>query len=122
MIALATAHHIYLHSLNGFPIASTWIEENALPRFTFGQTSDSPPPPIPEYTGGVTFLNREFLRFGALFVVGIGSELALYRCVPGVKHFTEEEDVKPWSLVEQGRLSRSDEHPGGDCTMVRFVG
>jgi hypothetical protein len=122
MIALATAHHIYLHSLNGVPIASAWIEDNALPRFSFGLPSDDPPPPLPQYTGGITFLNREFLRFGALLVVGVGSELALYRCIPGVKMFPDEQDVKPWLLAEQGRLSRSDEHPGGDCTMVKFVG
>lgn len=121
MIALATAHHIYLYSLNGYPIASTWVEDNALPRFSFGLTSDEPAPPLPEYTGGISFLKREFLRFGALFVIGIGSELALYRCVPGARIF-EGEDVKPWTLVEQGRLSRSDDQLGGDCTMVKFVG
>lgn len=122
MIALATSSHIYLYSLNGFPIASAWVEEDALPRFTFGLTNDDPPPPPAEYTGGISFLNREFLRYGALFVIGVGSEVALYRCVPGAKLYEEEDDVKPWELVEQGKLNRSDEHPGGDCTMVKFVG
>lgn len=73
------------------------------------------------YTGGMSFLNREFLKFGSLFVVGVGSELALYRCVPGVKIY-DDEDVKPWTLEEQGRLHRSDDHQGGDCTMVKFIG
>lgn len=77
---------------------------------------------MPEFTGGITFLNREFLRFGALFVVGIDNELALFRCVPGSKLYEDETEVKPWALVEQGRLSRSDDHAGGDCTAVRFIG
>lgn len=54
-------------------------------------------------------------------MVGIGSELALYRCVPGAKMF-EDEETKPWSLVEQGRLPRSDDHVGGECTAVKFIG
>jgi len=79
------------------------------------------PKPEPEFTGGISFLKRDFLKFGVLFVVGIGSEIALYRCMPGVKIF-EDEEVPPWKLVEQGRLSRSDDHAGGDCTMVKFCG
>jgi hypothetical protein len=30
--------------------------------------------------------------------------------------------VKPWTLEEQGRLNRSEDHNGGDCTMVKFIG
>jgi hypothetical protein len=74
-----------------------------------------------EFTGGISFLNREFLKFGVLFVVGVGTEIALYRCVPG-DAFYEGQDVNPWSLEEQGRLDRSDDHPGGECTMVKFIG
>jgi hypothetical protein len=78
---------------------------------------------INEFSGGIAFLNREFLRFGVLFVIGIGSELALFRCVPGSKKLSDfDEEVRPWTLVEQGRLFRSDEHAGGDCSMVKFIG
>jgi hypothetical protein len=61
------------------------------------------------------------LKYGPLFVVGVGSQLALYRCVPGQQIF-EDEEVKPWTLEEQGRLHRSEDHNGGDCTMVKFIG
>jgi hypothetical protein len=92
-----------------------------LSAFNFAQTPADEEKVEETYTGGMSFLNREFLKFGSLFVVGVGSELALYRCVPGVKIF-DDEDVKPWTLEEQGRLHRSDDHQGGDCTMVKFIG
>jgi hypothetical protein len=89
--------------------------------FNFAQPVDEVKKDQDEFTGGLSFLNREFLKFGPLFVVGVGKELALYRCVPGVQIFDDEE-VKPWTLEEQGRLNRSDDHTGGHCTMVKFVG
>ena len=73
------------------------------------------------FTGGISFLTRDYLKSGVLFVIGVGSEIALYRCVPGARRF-EDEQVNPWKLVEQGRLSRSDDHVGGDCCMVKFLG
>ena len=113
-----TARDIYLFSLNGHPIAHTSLA-NSLSSFNFTQTSIDHVPE--EFTGNLTFLNREFLKFGPLFVIGVGSQLALYRCVPGVQIF-EDEEVKPWTLEEQGRLNRSEDHNGGDCTMVKFIG
>jgi hypothetical protein len=121
-IALASAHHIYLFSLNGHPIASASVETDDFLTFSFGAAAEVPPKD--EFMGGITFLNREFLRFGVLFVIGINSELALFRCVPGSKATIEfdDEEVQPWTLAEQGRLFRSDDHSGGVCTMVKFVG
>lgn len=119
-IALATAKDIFLYSLNGHPIAHVSLS-NSLSAFNFAQTPSDEEKIEETYTGGMSFLNREFLKFGSLFVVGVGSELALYRCVPGVKIY-DDEDVKPWTLEEQGRLHRSDDHQGGDCTMVKFIG
>lgn len=119
-IALVTAHDIYLYSLNGHPIAHVSLADS-LSAFNFTQPSSETEDAREEYTGGLTFLNREFLKYGSLFVVGVGSQLALYRCVPGVQLF-DDELVKPWTLEEQGRLHRSDDHEGGDCTMVKFIG
>jgi hypothetical protein len=126
---MASLHHLYLYSLNGHPIASTIPNaenqaENPFSNFTFGTASPSiERAPVEEevFTGGISFLKREFLKYGVLFVIGVGSEIALYRCVPGVKMF-EEQEVAAWSLVEQGRVERSDEHAGGDCCMVKFIG
>lgn len=119
-IALVTAKDIFLYSLNGQPIAHVSLS-NSLSAFNFGQPTETDGPPEEEYTGGLTFLNREFLKYGSLFVVGVGSQLALYRCVPGVQLY-DDEYIKPWTLEEQGRLHRSDDHEGGDCTMVKFLG
>lgn len=132
-IALASAHHIYLYSLNGYAIASAHVNDGdpfaGLPRFSFGGPSadDDETAQLnahPEFTGGITFLNREFLRYGALFVVGIDSELALFRCVPGSRAYEEQEEgeVQPWMLIEQGRVEGSEDHSGGNCTAVRFIG
>lgn len=119
-IALVTARDIYLFSLNGHPIAHTSLDDSLM-SFNFAQPVSESKQDQDEFTGGLTFLNREFLKFGPLFVVGVGIELALYRCVPGVQIY-EDEEVKPWTLEEQGRLHRSDDHTGGHCTMVKFVG
>lgn len=94
--------------------------DKRIPRFTFGG-SEQLFRPESEFTGGISFLKRDFLQSGVLFVIGIGSEVALYRCTPGARE-SDDEDVPPWKLIEQGRLSRSDDHAGGDCTMVRFCG
>ena len=124
MVALASRQHLYLFSLNGHPIASTTPEGDVFADFTFG-LPETPTPRADdwfmEFTGGITFLRRDFLKFGPLFVVGINNELALYRCVPGERRF-EDEDVKPWKIVEQGRLSRSGDHPYGECCIVKFMG
>ncbi|ORX37123.1 hypothetical protein BD324DRAFT_427163 [Kockovaella imperatae] len=117
--AIATATHLFLFSLNGHPIASTPLESELATDFTFGEMENHEPE---QFTGGISFLKREFLPFGVLFVIGVGRELALYRCVPGVRSYEDEEDVLPWQLVEQGRLARSDDHPGGNCCMVKFAG
>lgn len=90
--------------------------------FTFGL----PETPVEEtidleFTGGIAFLKRDFLRFGVLLVIGINNSVSLYRCIPGVRRF-EDEDVKPWKLVEQGKLSRSADHAFGNCCMVKFIG
>jgi hypothetical protein len=100
------------------------VETDDFLTFSFGVGAEAEVPPKDEFTGGITFLNREFLRFGVLFVIGINSELALFRCVPGSKATIEfdDEEVQPWTLAEQGRLFRSDDHSGGSCTMVKFVG
>lgn len=124
LIALASKHHLYLFSLNGHPIASVTPEGDLLAEFTFGfpETPIEAPESDPlEFTGGISFLKRDFLKFGTLFVIGINNEVALYRCVPGARRF-EDEDVKPWKLVEQGRLSRSGDHDYGKCCMVKFIG
>lgn len=121
-IVIATRRFLYLFSLNGHPIASISVDgDSRVPRFTFGFSEEVPKAGEAEFTGGISFLKRDFLNFGVLFVVGIGSEIALYRCVPGVKVF-EDENVPPWKLVEQGRLAGSDDHTGGDCSMVKFCG
>ena len=121
-IALASSNHLYLFSLNGHPIASTTTDPDPLADFTFG-LPESPSPQstkVERFTGGITFLRRDYLRYGVLFVIGIEDELALFRCVPGERRF-EDEEVKPWRLVEQGRLARSGEC-GGQCCMVKFIG
>lgn len=102
-----------MFSLNGHPIAATSVEGGRFPTLN--------EPEEPQYfTGGISFLNREFLRWGDCFVIGIGPEVALYRCVPGVRRF-EDQDVEPWRLLKQGILHADDwEH--GDVTAVKFVG
>ena len=121
-IALASDRHLYMFSLNGHPIAATSIEGGRLrlPVLKFDHELGEPVTP-PKYTGGISFLKREFLRWGDLFVVGIGTEVALYRCVPGVRRFPDQ-DVEPWRLVKQGILHGSDTHNEGDVTAVRFIG
>jgi hypothetical protein len=130
-----------MFSLNGHPIASTSIDDSGSPaglpvlkldngeaasvHSGSGSGGDSGSPSVYEsshsttYTGGIAFLKREFLRWGDLFVVGTGAQVALYRCVPGVRRF-EDEDVEPWRLVKQGVLHGSD--LVGSVTAVRFAG
>ena len=125
-IALATSRNIFMFSINGHPIASALIDDSYIPRMDFDAFDSSvfsDAENDTEFTGGISFLNREFLPFGVLFVIGVGSEVALYRCVPGTLKPNEViEDAVPWKLVEQGRLARSDDHAGGDCCMVKFIG
>ncbi|WWC96475.1 hypothetical protein V866_003343 [Kwoniella sp. B9012] len=122
-IALASARYLCLFSLNGHPIASTTIEEGSSgasdKSSTYSETDDRI-----EFTGGISFLNRDFLNGGVLFVIGVGAKVVLYRCVPGQKDpmASDEEMVRPWTLVEQGKISRSDDHLGGECCMVKFMG
>ncbi|KAK4689020.1 hypothetical protein P7C73_g1097, partial [Tremellales sp. Uapishka_1] len=121
-IALATQRHVHLFSLNGHPIASASVEDERVPGFSFGFDLDPRKSAHQkQFTGGIAFLKREFIKDGVVFVVGIDSEVALFRCMPGRRQY-EDQDVKPWRLVEQGRLHRSDDHEGGHCTMVRFIG
>nr|XP_019045287.1 hypothetical protein I302_05676 [Kwoniella bestiolae CBS 10118]OCF24217.1 hypothetical protein I302_05676 [Kwoniella bestiolae CBS 10118] len=121
-IALASARHLCLFSLNGHPIASTTIEDSSQASDRSSTYSESDYKA--EYTGGISFLNRDFLQGGILFVIGVGSKVVLYRCVPGQKDpmASDYEKVRPWTLVEQGKISRSDDHLGGDCCMVKFMG
>ena len=132
-IALASAHYLYVYSLNGYAIASAHVNEGdpfaGLPRFSFGTPhGDEDGTALlnaqPEFTGGISFLNREFLKYGALFVIGIDSELALFRCVPGSRAYEDQEEgeVQPWMLIEQGRVEGSEDHAGGICTAVKFIG
>lgn len=121
-IALASRFHLYMFSLNGHPIASVTPHGDLLADFTFG-LPETPMDDTPEleYTGGIAFLRRDFLRFGPLLVIGVNNSVALYRCIPGTRRF-EDEQVKSWKLVEQGKLNRSADHQYGDCCMVRFIG
>lgn len=107
-----------MFSLNGHPIAATSVDGGRIQLPELSPDSGSTPS---KFTGGISFLKREFLRWGDLFVIGVGSQVALYRCVPGVRRF-EDQEVEPWRLVKQGILPGSDNHEGGDCTAVRFVG
>ncbi|EIW67560.1 hypothetical protein TREMEDRAFT_69630 [Tremella mesenterica DSM 1558] len=107
-IALASRKHIYLFSLNGHPIATTSIHSKP--------TSDMSNPDE-EYTGGIGFLNREFVKEGMIFAIGVGRQVAIYRCIPG-----RGEGERPWRVEEQGRVYGSDDHHFGNCSMVRFVG
>nr|XP_019013052.1 uncharacterized protein I206_02549 [Kwoniella pini CBS 10737]OCF51833.1 hypothetical protein I206_02549 [Kwoniella pini CBS 10737] len=120
-IALASSRHIYLFSLNGHPIAAVALE-NTTPSGS-SSTLEEPDDRI-HFTGGISFLNREFLSGGVLFAIGVGAKVVLYRCVPGQKEYVsyDDEPTPPWSLVEQGDVPRSDDHLGGDCCMVKFMG
>ncbi|GMK59712.1 hypothetical protein CspeluHIS016_0803180 [Cutaneotrichosporon spelunceum] len=116
-ICLASARHIYIFSLNGHPIAATSADGGRFPEIRLNDV----PPEVRTFTGGIAFLHREFLAAGDLLVVGVGSTLVVYRCVPGVRRF-EDQDVEPWRLVRQGVLFRSDGHGHGSVTAVKFVG
>ncbi|KAL1405839.1 Beige protein-like 1 [Vanrija albida] len=116
-IALASDRYLYVFTLNGHPIASTSIDGGRFGLNTEGEDDASDD----KFTGGITFLKKEFLKGGELFVVGVGSQLDLYRLAPGVRRF-EDQEVEPWRLIKQGTLFRSDEHDAGDVTAVRFIG
>ncbi|WRT68074.1 uncharacterized protein IL334_005049 [Kwoniella shivajii] len=121
-IALASARHLYLFSLNGYPIASATVEESA--QASNASSSSAETDYQVHFTGGISFLNREFLSSGVMFVTGVGAKVVLYQCVPGQKEWMSPQDevTKPWTLIEQGTVSRSDDHLSGDCCMVKFMG
>lgn len=116
-IALASDRYLYIFSLNGHPIASTSIDGGRFALNAEGADDASDD----KFTGGIAFLKKEFLKGGELFVIGVGTQLDLYRLAPGVRRF-EDQEVEPWRLVKQGTLFRSDEHDAGDVTAVRFIG
>ncbi|BEI85638.1 hypothetical protein CcaverHIS002_0510390 [Cutaneotrichosporon cavernicola] len=116
-ICLASARYLYMFSLNGHPMAATSADGGRFPEIRF----DDAPPEVRTFTGGIAFLHREFLASGDLLVIGVNGTLVLYRCIPGVRRF-EDQDVEPWRLVRQGVLFRSDEHGHGDVTAVMFIG
>nr|XP_018262052.1 uncharacterized protein I303_05067 [Kwoniella dejecticola CBS 10117]OBR84210.1 hypothetical protein I303_05067 [Kwoniella dejecticola CBS 10117] len=120
-IALASSQHIYLFSLNGHPIASTALEQ---PEASESSSTSTESDYRFQFTGGISFLNREFLSSGVLFAIGVGAKVVLYRCVPGQNEFVsyDDEPTRPWTLVEQGDVPRSEDHLGGDCCMVKFMG
>ncbi|WVF68754.1 hypothetical protein IAT40_003526 [Kwoniella sp. CBS 6097] len=120
-IVLASARRLYIYSLNGHPIAATSLEAS-MASSAFSSRSDDEYEP--EFTGGISFLHREFLRSGVIFAIGVGEKVVLYRCEPGARNIldTDQDVVKPWSLVELDTVSRSDDHLGGDCCMVKFMG
>ncbi|WVQ73417.1 hypothetical protein IAR50_002989 [Cryptococcus sp. DSM 104548] len=123
-IVLASKNHVYLFSLNGYPIASMSLAD-CVASLDGDDASVVSGEDISDetFTGGISFLNREFLKNGHLFVIGVGARVVLVRCAPGIKDvFNEHEDVKPWRLIAQGSMHRSDDHPGGDCCMVKFIG
>lgn len=105
-----------MFSLNGHAIAATSVDGGRFPTLRF---ADAPEAQEKHFTGGISFLQREFLRWGDCFVIGIGPEIALYRCIPGVRRF-EDQEVEPWRLVKQGVL-HADDWDHGDVTAVKFV-
>jgi hypothetical protein len=116
-ICLASERHLYMFSLNGHPVAATSADGGRFPEIRF----DDAPRQARVFTGGIAFLHREYLAAGDLLVVGVNNALVLYRCIPGVRRF-EDQDVEPWRLVRQGVIFRSDEHGHGDVTAVKFIG
>ncbi|WVQ96281.1 hypothetical protein IAU59_003385 [Kwoniella sp. CBS 9459] len=120
-IVLASARRLYIYSLNGHPIASTSLEVSTASSVFSNRSDDEFEP---EFTGGISFLHREFLRSGVIFAIGVGEKVVLYRCEPGARNIldTDNDVVKAWSLAELDTVSRSDDHLGGNCCMVRFMG
>ena len=101
-VALASQTSLYVYSLNGHAIASTTLESGSM------------------FTGGISFLPREFLTLGDFFAVGIDNGIGLYQGVPGnsAASGAEGEPTEPWKLVKKGVLSTEE----GPVTAVRFVG
>ncbi|KAL7420576.1 Beige protein-like 1 [Cryptotrichosporon argae] len=120
-VVLATARRLFLFTLNGHPIASASVDSGTIPLFSFGHVGTSAETDAAEYTGGISFLTREFVKGGNVLAIGIGTELALYRCAPGRRR-RDDEEIPPWRLLELGRLDRSDDHVGAEPTAVRFIG
>lgn len=118
-ICLASERYLYMFSLNGHPIAATSVDGGRFPEIRF---NDAPAPQRKKtFTGGIAFLQREFLASGELVVLGVNDSLVVYRCVPGARRF-EDQEVEPWRFVKQGVVDRSDDHGHGDVTAVRFIG
>lgn len=101
-VALASEDSLYVYSLNGHAIASTSLDSSS------------------RFTGGISFLPREFLTLGDFFAVGIDNGIGLYQVVPGnsAASGAESEPTEPWKLVKKGELSTEE----GSVTAVRFVG
>nr|ODN91829.1 hypothetical protein L203_01081 [Cryptococcus depauperatus CBS 7841] len=122
-IALASKRHLYLFTLNGHPLAST--SSAVCTPLIHGDAvlSDSEEIFDDDFTGGISYLTREFLKDGTLFVIGVGKQVILYRCAPGTNEGLDgSQDVAPWELVALGMMHRSNHHGSGDCCMVKFVG
>lgn len=94
-VALASDKALYVYSLNGHAIASTNLD------------------PGSAFTGGISFLPREFLTLGDFFAAGIDNSVGLFQVVPGTGEGTE-----PWKLVRKGTLATDE----GAVTALRFVG
>ncbi|AFR98636.2 hypothetical protein C343_06613 [Cryptococcus neoformans C23] len=122
LIAVASRKHLFLFSLNGHQIASISIGDciSSIESDTESQMSEEPYED--DFTGGIAFLNREFLKFGALFVIGVGARIVLFRCAPGEINVFNPGPTIPWALIPQGVIHRSDDHDGGDCCSVKFIG
>ena len=119
---MASRKHVFLFSLNGHQIASISIGDCISSIESDAESEISEEPYEDEFTGGITFFNREFLKFGALFVTGVGARIVLFRCAPGEINVFNPGPMIPWALIPQGVIHRSDDHEGGDCCSVKFIG
>lgn len=102
-VALASDKCLYVYSLNGHAIASASLDSGS------------------SFTGGISFLPREFLTLGDFLAVGIDNGIGLYQVVPGNSAAAappEGEATEPWKLVKKGVLSTEE----GPVTAVRFIG
>lgn len=102
-VALASEDHLYVFSLNGHAIASTKVDEGS------------------SFTGGISFLPREFLTNGDFLAIGIDNDIGLYQVAPGnsvVAAPAEGEPTEPWKIIKKGGLPTEE----GAVTAVRFIG
>lgn len=108
-----------MFTLNGARIAASPVTHQEASSSSFAFATAPPAPSVPaQITGGPAFLEREFLKEGPIFALGIGPDVALWRCAPGIMGSN-----KPWSLREIGKLGRRGEGDGvGICTAVKFIG